>query len=238
MKALIVDGEELFRLSLREVVIISGNFSEVIEVTSERDFLAKTAEHANISLVVLHPESLRSEGSDWVKLVRRLYPEAAIVSIMSANQLPDENLGSTIQIARNVSVDQLVSTLRKALHLPTTGDKNLAAPKGPDLRTHVRDETLGAGDPKHDHNDASELRRLSYRQKQILAMAAGGLPNKEIAARLSIAEGTVKAHMHAIFKVLSVTNRTQAVLFYTNAHASFSPEQLLPSDASAARVSA
>ena len=55
---------------------------------------------------------------------------------------------------------------------------------------------------------------LSYRQKQILSMAADGLPNKEIAARLSIAEGTVKAHMHAIFKVLGVSNRTQAVIRY------------------------
>ena len=59
-----------------------------------------------------------------------------------------------------------------------------------------------------------DLGRLSYRQKQILSMAADGLPNKEIAARLSIAEGTVKAHMHAIFKVLGVSNRTQAVIRY------------------------
>jgi DNA-binding NarL/FixJ family response regulator len=66
-------------------------------------------------------------------------------------------------------------------------------------------------------NDASyvDLSRLSFRQKQILAMAADGLPNKEIAARLGIAEGTVKAHMHAIFKVLDVSNRTQAVIKYS-----------------------
>ena len=36
----------------------------------------------------------------------------------------------------------------------------------------------------------------------------------EIAEARGTAEGTVKAHMHAIFKVLGVSNRTQAVIRY------------------------
>ena len=58
------------------------------------------------------------------------------------------------------------------------------------------------------------MRNLSRRQREIINMVADGLANKEIAARLGIAEGTVKAHMHAVFKALGVTNRTQAVVLY------------------------
>ena len=39
-----------------------------------------------------------------------------------------------------------------------------------------------------------------------------GLTNKEIAQVLEIAEGTVKAHIGALFEALDVTNRTEASL--------------------------
>ena len=39
-----------------------------------------------------------------------------------------------------------------------------------------------------------------------------GLLNKQIGYNLDIAEATVKAHVTAIFRKLSINNRTQAVL--------------------------
>lgn len=235
MKALIVDGEEIFRLSLREVVSIVGNFSEIIEAASEHDFLAKTASHSDISLVVLHPESLTNDGRDWIKLVRRLYPSAAILSIISKQQQPDSIWATTHVVPRNASVKQMISAIRKALRLPETG----VAPTmtRPNLSRFISNDMSRIGDNGlANHESNVDLRRLSYRQKQILAMAADGLPNKEIAARLSIAEGTVKAHMHAIFKSLGVTNRTQAVICYGAAKSTIAPEHLMPSNGSAAQV--
>jgi DNA-binding NarL/FixJ family response regulator len=38
------------------------------------------------------------------------------------------------------------------------------------------------------------------------------MPNKVIATRLNMAEGTVKAHLHSIYQILRVTNRAQAIL--------------------------
>jgi DNA-binding NarL/FixJ family response regulator len=213
MRALIVDGEELFRLSLREVVAISGNFREILEAGSEHEFLAKTATHTDLSLVVLHPSSLHNEGEDWIKLVRRLYPTAAIVTI--SNQQPDASnrwLG-TVTVPRSASVAVMVSTLRRAMRLPH--DSRVAPqPARPQLTYAQQDEFSRFQESLGSSQSRVDLNRLSYRQKQILAMAADGLPNKEIAARLTIAEGTVKAHMHAIFKVLGVSNRTQAVIRY------------------------
>lgn len=53
---------------------------------------------------------------------------------------------------------------------------------------------------------------LTSREKEVLALAAKGNSNKEIAEKLVLREVTVKSHLNNIFKKLKVTNRTQAVL--------------------------
>jgi DNA-binding NarL/FixJ family response regulator len=55
--------------------------------------------------------------------------------------------------------------------------------------------------------------QLSARERDVLALVATGLANKQIARRLGIAEGTVKAHLTSIFATLGVTDRTQAALW-------------------------
>jgi DNA-binding NarL/FixJ family response regulator len=50
---------------------------------------------------------------------------------------------------------------------------------------------------------------LSGREREVLELVAQGLPNKQIALRLSISEKTVKAHLTSIFESLGVTDRTR-----------------------------
>lgn len=52
---------------------------------------------------------------------------------------------------------------------------------------------------------------LSARQRQVLALALQGLPNKSIARRLDIAEGTVKVHLSMVYKALGVKTRVAAL---------------------------
>jgi predicted ATPase/DNA-binding CsgD family transcriptional regulator len=52
---------------------------------------------------------------------------------------------------------------------------------------------------------------LSERELEVLRLVAEGFSNKEVAARLIIAPGTVKAHLHHICGKLEVANRTAAV---------------------------
>ncbi len=54
--------------------------------------------------------------------------------------------------------------------------------------------------------------QLTPRQRDVLRLLKEGNSNKEIARHLNLTEGTVKTHCMAIYRVLGVTNRTQAAL--------------------------
>ncbi len=83
----------------------------------------------------------------------------------------------------------------------------------------IADDTVykptGFVEPDEENGQAQALARLSSltnQQGRILELICEGKLNKQIAYDLSIAEGTVKAHVTAIMRKLGVQRRTQAVL--------------------------
>jgi two-component system nitrate/nitrite response regulator NarP len=53
---------------------------------------------------------------------------------------------------------------------------------------------------------------LSRRERELVALVAQGLRNREIARELGITEGTVKVYLNAIFDKLGVANRTELAI--------------------------
>ncbi len=52
---------------------------------------------------------------------------------------------------------------------------------------------------------------FSPREREVLALAARGLTNKEIAYRLGLSERTVQFHLNSVFNKTSTNSRTEAV---------------------------
>jgi DNA-binding NarL/FixJ family response regulator len=96
----------------------------------------------------------------------------------------------------------------EALHEVLGGGVYLPATVGPALSAMQIESsafaTAAASEP--------EAGSLTVRQIEVLSFLCQGKGNKEIAADFGLSEKTVKTHLSAIFKVLRVVNRTQAVL--------------------------
>ncbi len=57
---------------------------------------------------------------------------------------------------------------------------------------------------------------LTTRERQIVLVLSAGATNREIGRRLRLVEGTVKVHLHHIYRKLGIANRTAlAVLAHT-----------------------
>jgi DNA-binding CsgD family transcriptional regulator len=61
---------------------------------------------------------------------------------------------------------------------------------------------------------------LTTREQDVVRLVSSGLPNKSIAHELGLEEGTVKIHLHNIYKKLGVPNRATLALIYVTANLS------------------
>jgi DNA-binding NarL/FixJ family response regulator len=59
-------------------------------------------------------------------------------------------------------------------------------------------------------DQSGDLSALSARQREILGYVVEGLSNAEIGRRLYLSESTIKQHLRSAYKLLGVSNRTEA----------------------------
>jgi DNA-binding NarL/FixJ family response regulator len=64
---------------------------------------------------------------------------------------------------------------------------------------------------------AEEVEDLSPREREILELLADGFPNKEIADRVGLTDGTVRWHLRHVYHKLHVRSRTEAALKFRSA---------------------
>jgi DNA-binding NarL/FixJ family response regulator len=67
---------------------------------------------------------------------------------------------------------------------------------------------------------------LSYREKEVLELAAHGLTNSQIAGRLFLAESTVKTHLSSAFRKLDARCRAEAVNRLLDPESGYGPNVL------------
>jgi DNA-binding NarL/FixJ family response regulator len=66
---------------------------------------------------------------------------------------------------------------------------------------------------------AAEVEDLSPREREILELLAEGFPNKEIAGRMGVTDGTVRWHLRHVYHKLHVRSRTEAALKFHSTRA-------------------
>lgn len=75
----------------------------------------------------------------------------------------------------------------------------------------------GLPDAASEQVDAARIPPLTPRQTEVARLVADGLSNKELAARLGIADATVERHLVNIFRTLGIGSRTKLAAWVRSA---------------------
>jgi two-component system, NarL family, nitrate/nitrite response regulator NarL len=174
-----------------------------------------------------------SDGRETVRAVIKHTPDVVLIG----DDIPPTGAASVVRTLRSNGVRTRMVLLADSSESDTfewarQSDVSGIVFKTMDPRViinRVKDVFLG----KHDlHSDFARHRSravisppessiLTPRQLEVARAAASGLSNKELATRLSVSEGTVKNHLHAIYEKLKVEGRIQ-LLHYLEANAMIS----------------
>ena len=77
---------------------------------------------------------------------------------------------------------------------------------------------LGAGEPVAEKPDLTTIfPQLTDREREVVALIAEGLDNREVAAAAYMGEGTVRNHISSILAKLHLRNRTQIAIAFWRA---------------------
>jgi two-component system NarL family response regulator len=147
----------------------------------------------------------RLDGLGAIRIIKSKLPEVKIVVLTVAAD--DQDLFAAI---KNGACGYLLKTQKTEDFFSLLEDLARGeAPLAPGLATRILHEFARQADMKAAGGKRGEL--LSARALQVLTLAAQGLSNKEVGARLFIAERTVKYHMGEILSRLHAENRAEVV---------------------------
>ena len=210
MKFLIIDDHPMLREGVAAVLRQLGDDVEVLHANDGHEGLATAADHAELDAVLV---DLRMAGLDGLQTVAALHQRrpALPLVVLSSSEDPADVRQALAAGARGYCPKSAGHhTLLAALRLVMEGEVYvpplmLAATAGAAAAPQAAG---GAGLP----GLPNTAPRLTERQLDVLRLLCEGRPNKDISRQLDLSEKTTKAHVTAIFKVLGVVNRTQAVL--------------------------
>jgi two-component system nitrate/nitrite response regulator NarL len=164
-------------------------------------------------------------GRDATAAIQQFVPDVAVLDIV----MPDLNgldVLSSIErhgLKTRVVILTAVATEDRVLAAMTRGAKGLlfkdAAPD--DLVDCVREVAKGklwfpndleGAAREHETGRQADSKcsigELTPRERQITLLVSDGLTDKLVAEQLNLAEGTVKSHLHNIYRKLGIPNRT------------------------------
>jgi DNA-binding NarL/FixJ family response regulator len=211
IRLLIAEHQRLFRQSLRVLLERERDLIVVAEATDGREAFDLAMRHKP-DLVLMGIDMPNLDGVTATKLIRGCLPDTKVLLLAMHDE--DTRIVTALQagafgyILTNVDHADLLRIIRAAYR-----GEHLLSPSMPDR--FARQALAAVGQTGGDRHTL--LSGLTDREREILACAAAGWSNKEIADHLFVSIETVKTHLHHIYQKLSVDGRVEAVLFFLQA---------------------
>lgn len=207
VKLLVVEDHALVREGLVQTLRqLEETEVDVFEV-SDFDGANLLLEQGHVFDLVLLDLGLPGvDGLSCLKSFRQRYPTMPVVILSAYDDVHTVNKtmksGAAAFVSKTYSSDRLLSILREVLA------GNVFSPDVSQKKTFVASPHMPIGEGDADPADFG----LTERQAEVLGLMVRGKSNRDIGALLGLSEGTIKIHLTAIFKLLGVSSRTQAMV--------------------------
>ncbi len=206
IRILLADDHSLFRKGVAAALAGQPGLQVVGEASDGLEAVAMARELAP-DLVLMDVSMPKMNGLKAIARIKAELPQLKVVMLTFSEE--DKDLFEAIKcgaegyLLKNIGPRELVDMVRgvfigEAPMSRATATKILA-----EFARHAH-----AGDEPDQGTS-----QLTGRERDVLALLAGGTTNKEIAATLKISPSTVKSHLQNIMDKLHLKNRVQAAAF-------------------------
>jgi two-component system, NarL family, response regulator DevR len=207
-RVMLVDDHALVRSAVRQALA-----ADDLEIVGE----AASADEALLLAPQLAPDVLLLDinlpGTDGLRLLRELAPRlptTKIVMLTVSNDRRDLVEAVRSGAAGYLTKDLSPEALQRAVRGIRSGDLAMSRAMAADVIQHLaattnRSTVLPGLD---------EVAGISAREREVLALLAEGMTDREIGDRLGISPRTVETHVGSLLSKLGVRNRAQAAARY------------------------
>jgi DNA-binding NarL/FixJ family response regulator len=204
IRVALVDDQTLVRQGIRSLLGLSPDIVVTLEASDGEDAL-RLLPVSEVDVVLLDVRMPKKSGLD---LLRELGPTGRLPPTILLTTFDENSVvldairaGARGFLLKDVSLEQLTEAIR------------VVAAGGTLIQPAVTERVLrGLGGLRTTFDSLDPPDALTARETEVLRLMAGGYSNREIAAALGSAEGTVKNHASSILSKLGVRDRTRAVL--------------------------
>ena len=203
LRVLVVDDHSVVRRGVVSYLDVLDDVDVAGEATDGKDALdqlhALDARGMLPDVVLMDLQMPRMDGVAATAEIARRFPSVRVVILTSFGE--NERVHAALQqgAAGYLLKDAGAAEVAAALYAAARDEVFLDAAVARRLAQQIRGPRSGLG-------------ALTAREREILALVAAGMSNKEIAAELVISERTARTHVSNVLGKLNLTSRTQAAL--------------------------
>ena len=201
MRVVLVDDHDLLRRGIR--TMLETEDIEVVGEASDGTAVAELVGELSPDVVLIDVVMPGQDGIETTRDIKATYPNVGVVVLSGHDEqqfiFDALKAGASGYLLKTADLEEVVSTVRSVAAGQAKIDPAVAARVLDEFQSYQKAEVAEVFQP------------LTPREKEILSLMSEGLPNKTIAARLSISERTVTTHVANIYAKLQVNNRVSAI---------------------------
>jgi DNA-binding NarL/FixJ family response regulator len=204
----IAEDQRLFRQSLRLLLEHERDLEVVGEAIDGREAVELCLK-LRPDLILMDVDMPRLDGVTATRLIHGCLPEVRVLMLSMHDE--DARIVAAVQagacgyVLKDADHQEFLRIIRA-----TYRGEQVQSPFMPDRFAKRVVSAIKAAEGVIDGG----VMALTDREREILACAAAGRGNKEIADQLYVSPDTVKTHLHHIYQKLGVAGRVEAILAY------------------------